>query len=132
MFDPQLRKLIDEIKEASVGHTGMVLNIALNYGGRAEIVRAVRLLAQDVQQGKIKPEEIEEADIASRLYTAGEPDPDLIIRPSGEQRTSNFMLWQSAYTEYLVMDTLWPDFTPADLERAFDIYAKRDRRFGGI
>jgi undecaprenyl diphosphate synthase len=132
VFDPQLRKLIDEIKEASVGHTGMVLNIALNYGGRAEIVRAVRLLAQDVQQGKIKPEEIEEADIASRLYTAGEPDPDLIIRPSGEQRTSNFMLWQSAYTEYLVMDTLWPDFTPADLERAFDIYAKRDRRFGGI
>ncbi len=110
----------------------MVLNIALNYGGRAEIVRAVQLLAEDVQKGLIRPEDITEDDISSRLYTAGQPDPDLIIRPSGENRISNFMLWQSAYAEYLVMDILWPDFTTQDLEHALDIYAARNRRFGGI
>ena len=131
-FDPQLRELIEDITRVSGNRTGMVLNIALNYGGRAEIARAVQLLAEDVQKGLIRPEDITEDSISSRLYTAGQPDPDLIIRPSGENRISNFMLWQSAYTEYPVLDILWPDFTTKDLEHAFDIYAARSRRFGGI
>jgi undecaprenyl diphosphate synthase len=132
VFDPQLRELIQEVTEVSANRTGMVLNIALNYGGRAEIARAVQLLAKDVQSGLLKPEEITEELISSKLYTAGQPDPDLIIRPSGENRTSNFLLWQSAYSEYLVMDILWPDFTTKDLEHAFDVYAARNRRFGGV
>lgn len=131
-FDPQLKDLIDEITQVSENRTGMVLNIALNYGGRAEIVRAVQLLATDVQKGRLLPENITESMISSRLYTAGQPDPDLIIRPSGENRISNFMLWQSAYAEYVVMDILWPDLTTEDLEHAFDLYAARNRRFGGI
>lgn len=132
VFDPQLKELIQEITDVSANRTGMVLNIALNYGGRAEIVRAVQLLAKDVQNGQLRPEKISEELISSRLYTAGQPDPDLIIRPSGENRTSNFMLWQSAYAEYLVMDILWPDFTTKDLEHAFDVYAARSRRYGGV
>ena len=131
-FDPQLKDLIDEITRVSENRTGMVLNIALNYGGRAEIVRAVQLLATDVQKGQLLPENITESMISSHLYTAGQPDPDLIIRPSGENRISNFMLWQSAYAEYVVMDILWPDLTTKDLEHAFDLYAARSRRFGGI
>ena len=131
-FDPQLKDLIDEITRVSENRTGMVLNIALNYGGRAEIVRAVQLLATDVQKGQLLPENITESMISSHLYTAGQPDPDLIIRPSGENRISNFMLWQSAYAEYVVMDILWPDLTTEDLEHAFDLYAARSRRCGGI
>lgn len=132
VFDPQLQQLILEIEQVSENRTGMVLNIALNYGGRAEIVRAVRLLAQDVKDGKLQPEAINEQAISSHLYTAGQPDPDLVIRPSGEQRISNFLLWQSAYTEYFVLDILWPDFTPEMLDKALEDYAKRDRRFGGV
>lgn len=132
VFDPQLKKLITEIERVSENRTGMILNIALNYGGRAEIVRAVRLLAQDVADGSIRPGDIDESTLSARMYTAGQPDPDLIIRPSGENRISNFMLWQSAYTEYVVMDILWPDFRPQNLERALEIYAARSRRFGGI
>ncbi len=132
VFDPQLQELIEETTRVSEKRTGMVLNIALNYGGRAEIARAVRLLAEDVQNGRLRPEDVTEDSVSSRLYTAGQPDPDLIIRPSGENRISNFLLWQSAYAEYLVMDILWPDFTTKDLEHAFDIYAARSRRFGGI
>lgn len=132
VFDPQLKELIDDIKKTSAGKTGMVLNVALNYGGRAEIVRAAELLAEDVKAGRIQPEDINEKMFTSKLYTTGQPDPDLIIRPSGERRISNFLLWQSAYTEYLVMDILWPDFTTKDLDRALDDYATRNRRFGGI
>ncbi len=132
VFDPQLQQLISEIEQVSENRTGMILNIALNYGGRAEIVRAVRLLAQDVQDGKLQPEAINEQAISSHLYTAGQPDPDLVIRPSGEQRISNFLLWQSAYTEYFVLDILWPDFTPEMLDKALEDYAKRNRRFGGV
>ena len=132
VFDPQLQQLIAEIEQVSENRTGMVLNIALNYGGRAEIVRAVRLLAQDVKDGKLQPEEIDEKAISARLYTAGQPDPDLVIRPSGEKRISNFLLWQSAYTEYLVLDILWPDFTPEMLNKALKDYAGRERRFGGV
>ncbi len=132
VFDPRLQDLIAQVKRRSENRTGMVLNIALNYGGRAELARACRLLAQDVREGRLDPGQIDEQAIAARLYTAGEPDPDLIIRPSGEKRISNFLLWQSAYAEYVVMDILWPDFRPKDLERALDEYSARHRRFGGI
>jgi undecaprenyl diphosphate synthase len=131
-FDPQLQDLITRTVEVSSTHTGMVLNIALNYGGRAEILRAARLLAQDAKDGKIRPEEIDEEMMSRRLYTAGLPDPDLIIRPSGEQRLSNFLLWQSAYSEFVPLDILWPDFRSEDLDRALEAYAGRNRRFGGI
>ena len=110
----------------------MVLNIAMNYGGRAELVRAVSQIAEKVAAGKLRPEEISEQTIADELYTAGQPDVDLIIRPSGEERLSNFLLWQSAYAEFLPMDVLWPDFTPNDLNRALKEFAHRSRRFGGI
>lgn len=131
-FTPQLRDLIHKTEEASKNKTGMVLNIAMNYGGRAEIVEAVKRLTQDVQAGKLAPEEITEEQISSRLYTAGQPDPDLIIRPSGENRTSNFLLWQSSYAEYAVKNVLWPDFTTDDLDTVLLEYAKRNRRFGGV
>ncbi|MDF2632009.1 MAG: isoprenyl transferase [Caproiciproducens sp.] len=131
-FPPELQKLIAETEEVSVNRTGMVLNIAMNYGGRAEITRAVKLLIQDVKDGVLEPDQIDEDSIAQKLYTAGQPNPDLIIRPSGENRISNFLLWQSAYAEYIVMDILWPDFKPRDLDRALNEYASRNRRFGGI
>ena len=131
-FDPQLKELIDETVRVSRDRMGMVLNIALNYGGRAEILRAAQGLARDVKDGVLTPEQIGEEAFSQRMYTAGQPDPDLIIRPSGEERISNFLLWQSAYAEYVFMDILWPDFRPKDLDRALDIYAARNRRFGGI
>ena len=131
-FPEELQNLISETENVSRKRTGMVLNIALNYGGRAELTRAVKLLAQDVQDGRLAPNQINDASIEQRLYTAGQPDPDLIIRPSGENRISNFLLWQSAYSEYVVMDILWPDFKPRDLDRALKEYASRNRRFGGV
>lgn len=131
-FSPDLQALIQRVEEASREKTGMVLNIAMNYGGRAEITRAVRLLAQDVQNGVLPIQAIDESEIARRLYTAGQPDPDLVIRPSGEHRISNFLLWQSAYAEYIIMDILWPDFKTSDLDRALKEYSARNRRFGGI
>ncbi len=130
-FPQELRQLIRRVEEASASKTGMVLNLAMNYGGRAELTRAVRLLLQDVKSGVLSEEEIGEEAIAARLYTAGQPDPDLIIRPSGEERLSNFLLWQSAYAEFVYFDILWPDFRPEDLDKALDIYASRQRRFGG-
>lgn len=132
-FSPRLQQLIAEAEELSADKTGLVLNIAMNYGGRAELATAIRSIAADAAEGKISPEQIDEAMVDSRLYTAGQPDPDLIIRPSGEYRTSNFLLWQSAYSEYVFMDDiLWPDFTTDDLERAIDIYSARNRRYGGV
>lgn len=131
-FPEDLQKLIRDTEEVSVNHTGMVLNIALNYGGRSELVRAAKLLALDVKNGKLDPEQITEEALEQKLYTAGQPDPDLIIRPSGENRISNFLLWQSAYSEYVIMDILWPDFKPKDLDRAIKEYANRNRRFGGV
>ena len=128
-----LRELIVETRDESQYQTGMILNIALNYGGRAELLSAVKAIAQDVKNGTLLPEQIDESLIESHLDTAGQPDPDLIIRPSGEFRTSNFLLWQSAYAEYVFLDeVLWPDFTPEHLESALEIYAHRNRRFGGV
>ncbi|MBQ2436856.1 MAG: polyprenyl diphosphate synthase [Acutalibacteraceae bacterium] len=110
----------------------MVVNMALNYGGRQEIVHAVQQIAEKVKKGELDPKDISEDDISAGMYTAGLPDPDLIIRPSGELRLSNFLTWQSAYSEFWFDDIAWPDFTPDDLDRAIMDYAKRDRRFGGL
>ena len=129
------KECIEEIKKAkekTKNNTGIVMNLALNYGGRDEIVRAVKLLTKDVAEGKISPEEIDEKSIENYLYTAGMPDPDMIIRPSGEQRLSNFLLWQCAYSEFWYSDINWPDFTEQDLRRAIFDFQNRDRRFGGI
>lgn len=131
-FSPELQKLIREVEEASAPKTGMVLNLAMNYGGRAELLRAAKAFAADVKSGRIGPESLTEEGFSRYLYTAGQPDPDLIIRPSGEQRISNFLLWQSAYAEFVYFDILWPDFKPGDLDEAIRIYSSRQRRFGGV
>ena len=131
-FSSELRELIQEVKQASAPKTGMVLNLAMNYGGRAEILRGARAFAQEVLAGQHRPEELTEELFDSYLYTAGQPAPDLIIRPSGEQRVSNFLLWQCAYAEFVYFDILWPDFTTDDLDRAIAVYHSRQRRFGGV
>ena len=131
-FSNEIQDLIDKVEKESSMKNGMTLNIAMNYGGRDEIVRASKLLASDVQKGIIDIEDITEELFSSKLYTKDQPDPDLIIRPSGEHRISNFLLWQSAYSEYVIMNILWPDFKTEDLESALDEYALRNRRFGGI
>lgn len=122
-----IQKCVAKTKE----NTGLVLNIAFNYGGRDEIVKAVQQIAKKVQEGKLKPEEIQENTVEKELYTAGQPDPDLLIRTSGEMRTSNFLPWQLVYSEFLFMDKYWPDFTGEDLLEAIAIYQKRNRKFGG-
>ena len=110
----------------------MVFALAVNYGSRAEIARAARALARDVAAGRVDADEVDEASVAARLYTAGLPDPELLIRTSGENRLSNFLLWQIAYTEFYVTDTLWPDFTRWDYLRAVRDFQGRKRRFGGV
>lgn len=124
--------LMETAEENSKNASRIKVNIAINYGGRLEIVEAVRKIAQKVKDGEIQPEDITEDDISANLYTAGQDDPDLIIRPSGEYRLSNFLLWQSAYSEFWFSDILWPDFTTDDLDRAIDDYNNRSRRFGGV
>ena len=131
-FDEDLRNLMIENEESSKDRDGMVLNIAMNYGSRDEIVRAVKNICNDVQSGAFLPENIDEQLISDYLYTSGQPDPDLIIRPSGEYRISNFLLWQSAYTEFVIMNKLWPDFETSDLDEAIKIYSQRNRRYGGV
>ena len=127
-----IRGLLDEAEELTRGNTGLNLVVAFNYGARNEIERAVRRLAEDVEAGRLKAADIDSAAIGSRLDTADIPDPELIIRTSGEQRLSNFLLWQAAYSEFVFLPVLWPDFSPADLEGAIDDYLGRDRRFGGL
>jgi len=124
-----VRTQLDSVIRKTQGNQGLQLNLAINYGGRAEIVDAVKALVEEAQRGTLQ---IDEAAISARLYTAGLPDPDLLIRTSGEMRVSNFLLWQIAYAELYVTDTLWPDFTRAELLKAILDYQKRDRRFGGI
>lgn len=121
-----------DIEEKTKHNTGTVLNVAINYGGRQEILRAARALALQVQQGTLQIEDIDEAHFSAQLYTAGQKDPDFILRPSGEMRLSNFMLWQASYAEFISMDVLWPDFTRADLDKAIDEFNHRSRRFGGL
>jgi undecaprenyl diphosphate synthase len=124
--------LIDEAVSLTRNNTRLCLNIAFNYGGRAEIVAAARRLAEDVAAGQIEPADIDEAMLASRMWTAASPEPDLLIRTSGEFRISNFLLWSGAYTELMFMDIWWPDFDRQCLETAIDAFRRRDRRFGGI
>lgn len=131
-FDEDLRNLMIENEESSKDRDGMVLNIAMNYGSRDEIVRAVKNICNDVQSGAVSTENIDEQLFSDYLYTSGQPDPDLIIRPSGEYRISNFLLWQSAYTEFVIMNKLWPDFEKSDLDEALKIYSQRNRRYGGV
>ena len=130
-IDPKLRAMCEESQTRSQDY-GVQVNICLNYGGRAELVRAAQLFAKEVAEGKRQPEELTEELLSSYLYSADVPDPELIIRPSGEQRTSNFLLWQSAYSEYVFMNVLWPDFSPDDLDQAIEEYHRRNRRFGGV
>ncbi len=129
-----LKKQIEETNALAEkqGEDVPVATLCVNYGGRDEIKNAVKRLAVDVKEGRISPEDVTEDTISERLYTAGMPDPDLIIRPSGEQRTSNFLLWQSAYSEYYFTDVLWPDFKPKHMDEAIEAYHKRQRRFGGV
>ena len=131
-FSDELHELMDDNEDISKDRDGMVLNLAMNYGGRAELVTAVREIAAKAAKGELDPSSIDEQMISDHLYTKGQPDPDLIIRPSGENRTSNFLLWQSAYAEYVIMDVLWPDFKEKDMDAALIEYAKRNRRFGGV
>jgi undecaprenyl diphosphate synthase len=125
-----VRKVLTHTVSATAGNTDMTLTLALSYAGRNEIVRAARRLAADAAQGKIAPEEITEEMLSSRLDTAEIPDPDLVIRTSGELRISNFLLWQSAYAEFAFMDVLWPDFGKAEFLQALEEYSRRHRRFG--
>ncbi len=130
-LDRGLRESIAEIVEKSSNNTGLTLNIAFNYGGRDEITNAVKHIAKDVENGKMKIDEIDEQVISNKLYTCGEPDPDLLIRTGGELRISNFLLWQLAYTEFLFVDKYWPDFSEEDLLNAIHTFQTRKRRFGG-
>lgn len=131
-FPKDLRELMEENQRLSAQRTGMVLNLAMNYGGRAEIVHAMKRISQQILDKSISVDDICENLISDNLYTAGQPDPDFIIRPSGEYRTSNFLLWQSAYAEYYIDDVLWPDYTQENLNKALIEYSKRNRRFGGV
>jgi len=130
-FEPDIRKGIKKLIEATRNNTGMVFAFAINYGGRDEIKRAVENIADDVESGKISRSDISEELISSYLDTKDLPDPDLLIRTSGELRVSNFLLWQIAYSEFYITDTLWPDFDKEELLKAIESYSHRQRRFGG-
>ncbi len=131
-LSPEIRKLVEKLEEKTKNYTGHYLNLAVAYGGRAEIVDSVRKIATYVQQGKIKPDQIDQKTIEQSLYTSylDNPEPDLVIRTSGEERLSGFLLWQSAYSELVFQDEYWPDFRKIDLMRAIRTYQKRTRRFG--
>ncbi|MCC8126544.1 MAG: isoprenyl transferase [Clostridiales bacterium] len=131
-FDEDIIAGINRLESETKENTGLTFVIAVNYGGRDEIRRAVRRMAGDAADGVLQPEEITEETVASYLDTAGMPDPDLLIRTSGELRLSNFLLWQLAYTEIYVTDCLWPDFNREEMIRAIQAYNKRDRRYGGV
>lgn len=131
-LEPSLIRLIDDVEGKTAGNTGLVLIVAFNYGGKAEIAEATRRIAREVAAGRLSPEQITEDTIEAALYTAGLPDPDLIIRTSGEQRISNFLLWQAAYSEFVFVDENWPDFNEKSFVQVLETFALRDRRFGGI
>ena len=123
---------MNKIERVSGKQHKVTVNIAINYGGREEITHSVKEIAKLVKSGKLSPDDITEDTVASHLYTAGQPDPDLIIRPSGEHRLSNFMMWQAAYAEFWSSNVLWPDFSKEDLNEALRDFEKRNRRFGGV
>lgn len=130
-LSPELREEARLAAERSKKYEGVQVNFCLNYGGRAEIVRAAQTFARDCMEGKCRPEDLTEERFSDLMYSAGVPDPELVIRPGGELRTSNFLLWQSAYAEYYFTDVLWPQFGEKELEKAIDAYNARERRFGG-
>ena len=129
---PELRELCERTREISRHYEGCQVNICLNYGGRDELVRAAKAFALDCVEGRADPGHLTEEALGRYLYSAGVPDPDLIIRPSGEIRTSNFLIWQSAYAEFYFTDVLWPDFTKEELLKALAAYQHRSRRYGGV
>ena len=131
-LSPELQKLCRETQAKSSAYHDVQVNLCINYGGRDEIVRAAKAFAADVAAGKRTADSLTEEALSGYLDSAGVPDPELIIRPSGELRTSNFLLWQSAYSEYVFMNVLWPDFGPEDLDEAIAEYHRRNRRFGGV
>lgn len=127
-----LLKLIEKAEKKSNKYSKITVNIALNYGGRAEITHAVKEIARMVQRGEITIDDITEQTVSDNIYTAGQPDPDIIVRPSGEYRLSNFLQWQSAYSEFWYSDILWPDFTEENVNEIIRDFQKRNRRFGGV
>ncbi len=129
---PELRELCERTREISRHYEGCQVNICLNYGGRDELVRAAKAFAQDCAAGKADPNHLSAEEFGAYLYSRGVPDPDLVIRTSGELRLSNFLLWQAAYSEFYITDVLWPDFSKEELHRAIASYQNRDRRFGGV
>ncbi|MDO4563046.1 MAG: isoprenyl transferase [Clostridia bacterium] len=131
-LSPSLKSLCTQLEETTKNNKTVLFNLALNYGSRAEIAYAAACVARDAANGTIRPEDVDESAIEKYLYTAGQRDPDLIIRTSGEKRVSNFLLWQSAYSEFVFSPVLWPDFTPACLLEAISEYQKRSRRFGKV
>mgnify|MGYP000907888564 CR=1 FL=1 len=131
-LSPDIVQSIENLEEKTKNNTGLNFTIAINYGGRDEITRAVKKIAADVKAGKINPDDITEQTITDNLDTRELPDPDLLIRTSGEQRLSNYLPWQLAYTEFYFTDTYWPDFSKEELIKAFEKYNKRERRFGGV
>lgn len=131
-LDEDIREKIDELEKSSANNDGLNFQIAINYGSRDEIVRSVKKIMEDVKVGKIDTDQMDEAVFESYLDTASIPSPDLLIRTSGEERLSNFLMWQLAYTEFYFTDVPWPAFTKEDLEKAIEKYNSRDRRFGGV
>ncbi len=131
-LDDDIRTRIEELEEATKNNDGLHFQIAINYGGRDELVRATKKLAESIARGELAPEDINEASVNSFLDTAGIPDPDLLIRTCNEQRISNFLLWQLAYTEFYFTPVPWPDFTKEELVKAVEAYTRRDRRYGGL
>lgn len=129
---PELRELCERTREISKHYDGCQVNICLNYGGRDELLRAARAYAQDCLEGKADPNHLGESEFSDYLFSRGVPDPDLVIRPSGELRLSNFLLWQSAYAEFYFTDVLWPDFSKEELHKAIAAFQGRSRRFGGV
>lgn len=132
VLSDELIELMDRIENTSKNNKGAVVNMAINYGGRQEIAFACKKIAEKVQKGELSPDDITEDTITANIFTAGQPDPDLIIRPSGELRLSNFLIWQSAYSEFWFDNVLWPDFSVKDLDRAIRDFSNRQRRFGGV
>jgi len=131
-FSPRRREILQEARERTKNNTGLILNLALNYGGRTEILDAVKKIAGDVKNKRLDPEELSEEIFSHYLYTKGLPDPDLLIRTSGEMRISNFLLWQTSYTELYITDVLWPNFSAKDFYEAIWDYQNRERRFGRV
>ncbi|MBE0467714.1 MAG: isoprenyl transferase [Candidatus Desulforudis sp.] len=129
---PEARQALADAVQRTRGNSGIVVNLALNYGGRRELVEAMRRLGAEIKAGRLEPADIVENTVQSHLYTAGIPDPDLLIRPAGEHRISNFMLWQAAYTEFWMTPVLWPDFGRVHLAQALLDFQRRERRYGGL